>query len=345
MLMLSKRYESTDVDRTWLHVPSGTLWSTSSDTHQVSEVVEIQKRDQDIYTILNRISLTIWTICAFRVQKPSSVILSQKYFKEFKRDVTKVPKEPEAVFLKSASFLSFTDENFKCLTEIKILPVQMSDTKIQDILHRTRTCLTKNCSVWHDVSFCQTKCLTGLKSFQEVCWSQKGYHVINPKNYNFNKFQHGKFLCSRNATNQLKSNVELGYMYPQGNSGPPTVTLTKWLKWCVHVRYMKVLSVTVSTFKRRMEKNLGERRDKWGAMHRLVVSFCDCFTVALGGLMYYMEGGRGLVVLPLRHFGRICAELWYSGPTGRKTLTTGQFLFLTSGYWNGIENITNYFEN
>ena len=42
MLMLLKRYESTEVDcRTWLHVPSGTLWSTSSDIHQVSEVVEI----------------------------------------------------------------------------------------------------------------------------------------------------------------------------------------------------------------------------------------------------------------------------------------------------------------
>ena len=39
--MLSKRYESTEVDRrTWLHVPSGTHWSTSSDTHQE---VEIQK--------------------------------------------------------------------------------------------------------------------------------------------------------------------------------------------------------------------------------------------------------------------------------------------------------------
>ena len=34
-----KRYESTEVDRrTWLHVPSGTLWSTSSDTHQVVEI-------------------------------------------------------------------------------------------------------------------------------------------------------------------------------------------------------------------------------------------------------------------------------------------------------------------
>ena len=42
ILMLSKRYESTEVDRrTWLHVPSGTHWSTSSDTHQV---VEIKKR-------------------------------------------------------------------------------------------------------------------------------------------------------------------------------------------------------------------------------------------------------------------------------------------------------------
>ena len=37
--MLSKYYKSTEVDRrTWLHVPSGTLWSTSSDTQQVVEV-------------------------------------------------------------------------------------------------------------------------------------------------------------------------------------------------------------------------------------------------------------------------------------------------------------------
>ena len=41
-LMLSKRYESTEEDRrTWLHVPSGTHWSTSSDTHRVVEI----KRD------------------------------------------------------------------------------------------------------------------------------------------------------------------------------------------------------------------------------------------------------------------------------------------------------------
>ena len=76
---------------------------------------------------------------------------------------------------------------------------------------------------------------------------------------------------------------------------------------------MKVLSVTVSRFKRRMEKKLGERREKRGAMHRLVGSFCDCFTVTLGGHMflYYIgRKGRGvLVVLPRRKFGRICAEL------------------------------------
>ena len=39
--MLIKRYESTEVDRrAWLHVPTGTRWCTSIDTHQV---VEIQK--------------------------------------------------------------------------------------------------------------------------------------------------------------------------------------------------------------------------------------------------------------------------------------------------------------
>ena len=38
-LMLSKRYESTEVDRrTWLHVPSGLHGPPSSDTHQVVEI-------------------------------------------------------------------------------------------------------------------------------------------------------------------------------------------------------------------------------------------------------------------------------------------------------------------
>ena len=44
--MLSKRYKSTEVDRrTWLHVPSGTPWSTSSDTYQV---VEIQSKIEKV---------------------------------------------------------------------------------------------------------------------------------------------------------------------------------------------------------------------------------------------------------------------------------------------------------
>ena len=80
------------------------------------------------------------------------------------------------VFLKSTSFVSFTDKNFKCLTEIIILSVRMSDTKIQDFLHRTRTCLTENYPVWCDVSFCQTECLTILKSFQEVWYTQENAH-------------------------------------------------------------------------------------------------------------------------------------------------------------------------
>ena len=47
--MLSKHYESTYVDSiTWLHVPSGTHWSTSSDTHQV---VKIYKRSKGPHNV------------------------------------------------------------------------------------------------------------------------------------------------------------------------------------------------------------------------------------------------------------------------------------------------------
>ena len=51
--------------------------------------------------------------------------------------------------------------------------------------------------------------------------------VINPKNYNVNQIVYGKFWCPQNATNLLKSTVELGYMCPRGFPGPPAVTLTK----------------------------------------------------------------------------------------------------------------------
>ena len=44
-----KRYESTEVDRkTRLHVPSGTPWSTNSDTHQEVEI--LQESSTSMYT-------------------------------------------------------------------------------------------------------------------------------------------------------------------------------------------------------------------------------------------------------------------------------------------------------
>ena len=47
--MLSKTYESTEVDRrTWLHVPSGNHWSTSSDTHQVKYTKMVKYKQKSI---------------------------------------------------------------------------------------------------------------------------------------------------------------------------------------------------------------------------------------------------------------------------------------------------------
>ena len=129
-------------------------------------------------------------------------------------------------------------------------------------------------------------------------------------------------------------------MCPRGISGPRAVTLTKWLKWCVHASYMNVLSVTVSTFKRRMEKKLGERREKWGAMHRLVVSFLGLFYSNIRWAYVFVLYGRrgGFVVLPRRNFGRICAELSYSELTWTKNsaYTTVPFLdfWILEWYWN-----------
>ena len=65
--MLSKRFESTEIDRrTWLHVPSGTHWSTSSDTPQVVEIKnELKKngkKDDLVYdpkiTVNSKVGLT-----------------------------------------------------------------------------------------------------------------------------------------------------------------------------------------------------------------------------------------------------------------------------------------------
>ena len=55
--MLSKRYESTEVDRrTWLHVPSGTHWSTSSDTHQVVKLQNETQLNSEFIFLIERLS-------------------------------------------------------------------------------------------------------------------------------------------------------------------------------------------------------------------------------------------------------------------------------------------------
>ena len=82
--MLSKRYESTEVNRrTWLHVPSRNHWSTSSDTRQV---VEIKKRlllrckhhfKSDLINNMDHMRIS--------GNEPSSEILSQtKWFQKLK---------------------------------------------------------------------------------------------------------------------------------------------------------------------------------------------------------------------------------------------------------------------
>ena len=52
--------------------------------------------------------------------------------------------------------------------------------------------------------------------------------VINPQIYNFYQYLlRGKFWCSKNATNQPRSTVEICYMCPRGLSSPTALTLTK----------------------------------------------------------------------------------------------------------------------
>ena len=63
--------------------------------------------------------------------------------------------------------------------------------------------------------------------------------LINPQYNNLKQFKHEKYLCSRNASIQAKSIVELGYMCPRRLSGPLAVMLTKYKKcsW----KYKKIL--------------------------------------------------------------------------------------------------------
>ena len=53
---------------------------------------------------------------------------------------------------------------------------------------------------------------------------------------------------------------------------------------------MKVLSVTVSRFKRRMEKKLGESKEREVPKSFFVLGFGDVFRVTLGRLMNLKRG-------------------------------------------------------
>ena len=73
ILLLSKRYELTLVNRrTWLYLPSGTLWSTSSDTRKVLKRLLLRCIHHFESDLINNMDcMRILGI------EPSSVILSQ----------------------------------------------------------------------------------------------------------------------------------------------------------------------------------------------------------------------------------------------------------------------------
>ena len=57
-----KRNESTEVEgRTWLHLPSGTLWSTSSDTHHCT-LLNLNTNAHSIYIFMYIIVLEMYSI-------------------------------------------------------------------------------------------------------------------------------------------------------------------------------------------------------------------------------------------------------------------------------------------
>ena len=107
---------------------------------------------------------------------------------------------------------------------------------------------------------------------------------------------------------------------------------------------MNVLSVTVS------EKNGKEARGKKrkGRCHGSVGSyFLELFYSDIRGvvLLYFLEGAGSGGPPPGEISVKYMQNCDILNQLGRKTLPTGQFLFLTFGYWNGIEIITDYFEN
>ena len=88
--MLSKCYESTEVDRrTWLHVPSGTHWSTSSDTHQVVEIKKetstkmytpLKSNDQKVPKQAEAKRRHFSSVITVHIQYSSIIYVLQPYF-------------------------------------------------------------------------------------------------------------------------------------------------------------------------------------------------------------------------------------------------------------------------
>ena len=105
--MLSKRYESTEVDRrTWLHVPSGTHWSTSSDTHQVAEIqIETSTKMYTPFLIGLNLrygpyqinSIKIINFILFSALKLTKVEYAWKFFRQFDQ-IKKTMKSINVVF-------------------------------------------------------------------------------------------------------------------------------------------------------------------------------------------------------------------------------------------------------
>ena len=136
-------------------------------------------------------------------------------------------------------------------------------------------------------------------------------------------------------------------MCPRGLSGPPAVTLTKWLK-CACQIYEGSICHRLKRFRRRMEKKLGGSKKTEVLKSFFVLGFGDILRVTLGRLMnlnYMEEGGPP----PEKVWSNMCRiVIFWTNLDEKLCLQEWEFLFLTFWYWNvlnGIEIISNNFEN
>ena len=65
------------------------------------------KRDQDVYTNLNWISLTIWTICAFREQNPHQWFLAKQSSLKSWKDMSQKKLKPKGMPCNKSTKLQF----------------------------------------------------------------------------------------------------------------------------------------------------------------------------------------------------------------------------------------------